>query len=81
MHLKRFIKDINKSDGKIFHLTRNRIFQIIREISDKTDININFIHFNSTNNYFLIIVFFGFLILFCSTDNLIIQIPQIVQDP
>lgn len=39
MHLKRYIKDYNKSDGKIFSLTRNRIFQIIRTTSEKAGIN------------------------------------------
>ena len=39
MHLKRYLKDNNINNGRIFPITRNRVFQIIKEITDRSGIN------------------------------------------
>ncbi len=38
MHIKRYIKDQEISKGRIFNITRNRVFQIIKVISNKAEI-------------------------------------------
>ena len=41
MHLKRYIKDNEIGKERIFNITRNRVFQIIRDISKKSGIERN----------------------------------------
>jgi len=38
MHLKQYFKDKNIKNGRIFNITRNRVFQIVRDISEKAEI-------------------------------------------
>ena len=41
MHVRRYLKDEGIEKGKIFDITRNRVFQIVRELSKKAGIDKN----------------------------------------